>query len=238
MSTFSISLNRLAVGPQVFVAVALGDLDIAVRAAHHQQLLELLRGLGQRVESARIDPAGDQIVSGAFRRRFGQNGRLDFDKAVFIIEIADDVVHLAAERQRLLHDGLSEIQIAVLQTQVAGYVVVVLDVDGRGLGLGVDAEFVCQDLHSAGLEVCVLAFSFAYDAFDAHGVFAAQAVGLFEHVRRRTVAEHDLHDALAVTDVRKDQAAEISLLGDPSVDGDLLTDQIFSHFAAIAASLQ
>jgi hypothetical protein len=41
---------RLAVGAQVFVAEALGDLVVAVEAGHHQQLLEQLRRLRQRKE--------------------------------------------------------------------------------------------------------------------------------------------------------------------------------------------
>ena len=34
---------RLAVGAQVFVAEAAGNLEITLEAGHHQQLLELLR---------------------------------------------------------------------------------------------------------------------------------------------------------------------------------------------------
>jgi nitrate reductase NapAB chaperone NapD len=40
----------LAVGAQVLVAEALGDLVVAVEARHHQQLLEELRRLRQREE--------------------------------------------------------------------------------------------------------------------------------------------------------------------------------------------
>ncbi len=49
---------RLAVGPQVFVAEAFDDLEVAFHAAHHQELLEELRRLRQSVEFARVDPAG------------------------------------------------------------------------------------------------------------------------------------------------------------------------------------
>ena len=47
----------LAVGAQVLVAEAAGDLVVALDAADHQQLLEELRRLRQRVELAR-DSAG------------------------------------------------------------------------------------------------------------------------------------------------------------------------------------
>src|SRR6185437_11476441 len=47
-----IKLARRAVGAARLVAEARRDLEIAVEAGHHQQLLELLRRLRQRVELA------------------------------------------------------------------------------------------------------------------------------------------------------------------------------------------
>ena len=46
----------LAVAAQVLVAVAAGDLEVAVDAGDHQQLLELLRALRQGVDVARLEP--------------------------------------------------------------------------------------------------------------------------------------------------------------------------------------
>ena len=47
---------QAAVGAQVLVAKAGRDLEVAVEAGDHQQLLELLRRLGQRIELARMHP--------------------------------------------------------------------------------------------------------------------------------------------------------------------------------------
>ena len=44
---------ELAIGAQVFVAQAARDLVVAIESAHHEQLLEQLRALRQRVELAR-----------------------------------------------------------------------------------------------------------------------------------------------------------------------------------------
>ena len=43
-----------------------GDLEIAVKAGGHQQLLELLRRLRQGVEFARMVSGRHQVVPGAF----------------------------------------------------------------------------------------------------------------------------------------------------------------------------
>ena len=55
-----------AVGAGILVAEAGGDLEIAVEPRDHQQLLEHLRRLRERVEFARMNPARHQIVARAF----------------------------------------------------------------------------------------------------------------------------------------------------------------------------
>ena len=58
---------RLPVGPEVLVAVAAGDLVVALHAGHHQQLLEQLRGLRQGVPGAGLQADRHQEVAGALR---------------------------------------------------------------------------------------------------------------------------------------------------------------------------
>ena len=62
----------LAVGPQVLVAEAADDLVVALQAAHHQELLEELRALGQRVPGAALQAARHQEVARALGRRAGE----------------------------------------------------------------------------------------------------------------------------------------------------------------------
>ena len=72
---------RLAVGAQVFVAEAAGDLEILLHARDHQELLVLLRGLRQGVEAARAEARGHEEVAGAFRGRVREDRRFDFEEA-------------------------------------------------------------------------------------------------------------------------------------------------------------
>ena len=72
----------LAVGAQILVAEALDDLEVAVHAGDHQDLLEDLRRLRQRVELGRMDAARHQVVARPFRRRLRQHRRLDLEEAV------------------------------------------------------------------------------------------------------------------------------------------------------------
>ena len=75
---------ELAVGPQVLVAQAAGDLEVAVEAAHHEELLGQLRALRQRVERAVVQagrarrtpgsPRGSAPTAAASRSRRSPGG--------------------------------------------------------------------------------------------------------------------------------------------------------------------
>ena len=69
---FQIQLGKfgLPVGAQILVPEAAGNLEIAFHAAHHQQLLHLLRRLRQGVEAAGLHPARHQVVPRALRGAF------------------------------------------------------------------------------------------------------------------------------------------------------------------------
>ena len=72
----------LAVGAEVLVAEAARDLEVALEAADHQQLLEELRRLRQRVPGAAHEPARHEEVARALGRRAGHDRRLDLEEAL------------------------------------------------------------------------------------------------------------------------------------------------------------
>src|SRR3546814_18251018 len=72
-----VELARAPVGAGVLVAKAGGDMEILVEARHHDQRLEHLRRLRERVEFTGVDAARHQIVARTFRRRGGKARRLD-----------------------------------------------------------------------------------------------------------------------------------------------------------------
>ena len=70
----------LAVAPQVFVTEATNNLIITLETSSHQQLLEHLWALWQRVELIFKDPTRNQEVSSSLRSGLGQIRRLDFQE--------------------------------------------------------------------------------------------------------------------------------------------------------------
>ena len=81
---------RLPVGAEVLVPVAAGDLEVPLHAGHHQQLLEQLRALRQRVPGAGREPRGHEEVARALGRRAGQRRRLDLEEAALEEHLAGD----------------------------------------------------------------------------------------------------------------------------------------------------
>ena len=73
---------KLAIGAQVLIAEAAGDLEVAVEAGDHEDLLEDLRRLRQRVELAGMHAAGNEEIACAFGRGLGEDGRFDLEKAL------------------------------------------------------------------------------------------------------------------------------------------------------------
>ena len=94
---------RLAVGAQILVAEAAGDLEIFLDAGDLQQLLVLLRRLRQRVERAGVEPRRHEEIARTLRRRVGEDGRLDLEEAGFVEKIARGLGHAVAGAQVAPH---------------------------------------------------------------------------------------------------------------------------------------
>ena len=110
-----VELARRAIGARVLVAEAGRNLEVAVEAGDHQQLLELLRRLRQRVELARMDPARDEVVARALGRARGEDRRLELEKALRVHPPADARNHLRAQHDVAVQLVPAQVEEAVAQ---------------------------------------------------------------------------------------------------------------------------
>ena len=92
-----------AVGAGVFIAEAGCNLEITIEARHHDELLELLRGLRQRVELSGMHPRGNQEISRAFRAGRGEDGGLELGETLVDHPPTDGGDHLRAQRDVLVN---------------------------------------------------------------------------------------------------------------------------------------
>ena len=113
--SFDIDLSkfRLAVGTQIFVAEAFGDLVITVETGHHQQLFKQLRRLRQGEKLARVYAARHQIIARTFGGGTGEHRGFNVDKALRVQITAHAHRHLVTQAQVALHGRAAQINHAV-----------------------------------------------------------------------------------------------------------------------------
>ena len=134
----------LAVGAEVLVAEAARDLEVALEAADHQQLLEQLRRLRQRVPGAADQPAGHEEVARALGRRAGQDRRLDLEEVALGEVVADRLDHVVAQDHHVAHAVLAQVEVAVAQAQLLPHRLVLVDLERRRLGVGEQVELATR----------------------------------------------------------------------------------------------
>ena len=214
----------LAVGAQVFVAKAFGDLVIAVEAGNHQHLLEQLRRLRQREEHAVMHTRGHQVVARALGGGARQHRCLDIDEALRIEIAAYRHRHLVAQHQIFLHQRAPQVDHAVLQTHHFADVGIV-DLERRRYRGVEDLQFLGHhlDLAAGKLGVDKLGLAPDHPAGHADHVLAANPLGGGENAGTIRVAHH-LHDAFAVAQVDENHAAMIAAGIDPAHEGNALVE--------------
>ncbi len=144
-----------AVGAAVFVAEAGRDLEIAVEAGDHQQLLELLRRLGQRIEVAGMDAAGHQIVARALGARGGQDRGLELGEALVDHPPAQGGDHARAQHDIAVHLVAPQIEVAIAQPHILGIVLVAEHLQRQRVRRRLHRDLGDLDLDLAGRQLGV-----------------------------------------------------------------------------------
>ena len=212
------------VGARVFVAEARRDLEIAVEARHHDQLLVLLRRLRQGVELARMKTARHQKVARAFGRRCSQDRCREFEEAA----LAHAVAHLGDDPGALddvpVQRFAPEVEKAVLQADVFGIFGFAEDRQRQLLGHRQDLDLAGKNLDLAGRQVGVdrLGGSRLDRTVDAHDPLAAQGLGGLEG--RGIRIGDNLGHAIVVAQVDEEQAAMVADAMDPAGQADIGSD--------------
>ena len=214
---------RLAVGAQVLVAEALGDLEVAIDARDHQDLLEELRRLRQRVELAGVDAARHEVVARAFGRGLRQDRRLDLPEALAVEVRPDGHRHAVAQPQVGLQGRAAEIEVPVSQPQLVRGRHVVRDHEGRDLGLAEDLQLggLHLDLPCRHAGVERRGRPWADPPLHAYDEFGSE---LLRAVTQRVGVEHDLRQAVPIADVEEHEVPEIADLVHPAQEHRLPPD--------------
>jgi hypothetical protein len=219
-----VSRGNGAVGAEVLVAVAAGDLVVALHAGHHEQLLEQLRRLRQRVPGTGGQARRNDEVAGALGGAAGHRGGLDLDEVASLEHPAGGGAHLGSQPDRAGRGRAAQVQVAVLEPGLFADGDPFVDLERQRRGRVQHLEFADRDLDLAGGQVGVgVALGTRLDDADhLDAVLVAQFVG----TRRgqHLVANDDLNHTGGVAQVDEGDTAMVSPLADPAGESDLGAD--------------
>ena len=213
----------LAVGAQVLVTEAPGDLVVPLEPRDHQQLLEQLRRLGQRVEGPRLQARGHEEVAGPLGRGAGQDRRLDVEEAVALHHPTHDRGDLGAGADAGGELVAAQVDVAMRQPHALVGLDAVLDGERRGVGGAQHLHGRGEDLDLTGGELLVgLPLGTGPDgAGHADDVLVADVVHGLQRLTGGGVGDDLAHPA-AVTQVEERHAPVIAAAGNPPGQDHLL----------------
>src|SRR4051812_16377086 len=221
------------VGAQVLVAEAARDLEVAVEAADHEELLEDLGGLWECEEPAGLKTARDDEVARALRRRLEEDRRLDLEEAAALHRPPDRRDHRAAKADVALHPRAAQIEPTVAETQRLVDVLLV-ELEGQRRRGGDDLQGVDLELDLAGGDVRVDRLGRTRDDLSLraeHELVPDRVAGLRGFGRALGV-EHELADAGPVTEIDEDERAVVPTRIGPASQGESPADVLGPHLAA------
>jgi hypothetical protein len=201
-----------------------GDLEVALEARDHQQLLELLRALRQGVDRARLLARGDDEITRPLGCRLDEQWRLDLEEAVGVMHVGDRAQQARPQCQALAHRLAPEVEIAVLEAEaLVDLGVRLVDRKGRGLRFRQDAQVARPQLDLARRELRILGTRQAAGdlTLHAHRELRPKPARGRVHLRPLRPVDDDLGDPLAVADVEEDQLAEVAPPVDPARQANL-----------------
>ena len=215
---------RLAVGAQVFIAEAAHDLEILFEPADHQELLEDLRRLRQRVERAGLHAAGHQVIARAFRRGARHERGFDFEEAQVGELLAYGEGNFRAQDDVALHLRAAQIHVAVLQARVLRDIDVLFHGERRRFGFVENPDLGGHHLHLAGGHIGIDGFLGAEgdDALDGDHVLGAHLFGALVNRGVHVLMEDGLRVTGAVAHIDEDHRAVIAAAVRPSHQKDRL----------------
>ena len=184
-----IELTGRTVGSRVLITEAGRDLKVAVKAGCHQYLLELLRCLRQRIELARMVSCRYEVISRTLRGRTGKNGRRDLHKAQRIHSLAKLCDDTASHDNILLHVGIAQIQITILQSGILVRIPGLVNLKGKCVvnTFSQYLDLIGNYLDLSGGQILILVGTLPDDTFHRDRGFLVNAV-------------HDVHHVLCLND--------------------------------------
>jgi hypothetical protein len=226
----------LPVGAKILVSETLDDLEVPVQARDHQDLLEDLRRLRQRVELTGMHAARHQVVARAFRRGFRQHGRFDLEEILRVEVMPHRKRHAMPQREVALQVRPAQIEIPVAKPEVLVRGGLFGNLERGRARLAQDADLARDDLDLSRRQPGIgrIRRSVLDAPDDRHHELGVQ----LPRVIRELLARHDLRQPVAVAHIEEHERAKVARAVDPSKQHDVRADVRRAELAARVSTIE
>ena len=235
---FAVDLRklRLTVGTKVFVAETFHDLEVAVETTHHQQLFESLRRLRKCVELALVHTAWHYEVARTFRSRFDEHRSFYFDEA-FSIEVTTHFErHFVTKFEVSTHRVTTEVEVAILHTDVVATISFVLDSERRSSRHIEHSHLIYNDFDVASSHFIIFSRAFSHSTTHLEHIFATKVVSTFTEFGIHFVIKYKLSKTIAVAEVDKSHTTHFTSALHPTSESNILAKISEAKFATCVSS--
>ena len=208
---------RLPIASEVLIAIAASNLEIALHARHHEELLEQLWRLRKGIPIARLQARGHEEVARTLRRRRRQSWCLDLNELTVEEHVANYVIESRTHAHIATHRRATKVKVAVAQAHLLTHADPVINGEGKGGSGAQYLNLAGLDLESTRGEVGILIAlrTLTHPTGDLEAVLIPQAVS---HVR---VIDDDLHNATCVPQIEEGNPTVIPSAGNPAGKDDV-----------------
>src|SRR5437016_4631203 len=211
-----VELARRPIGAAVLVTEARGDLEVAIEPGDHEELLELLRRLRQRVELPRVDTARHEVVARTLGGARREDRRLELGEPGRDHSPADRRDDMAPQQHVPVELLPPEVEEAVAEARLLRILGVAADLDRQGLGDREGFEVLDGELDLPRGKLRVHGLGRAGHHRPGHRDDAPGAEPFGRPQVRARALENALGQAVVVAEVDEQKAAVVALPVDPA----------------------
>ena len=207
--TVDLSKLRLTVSTKILIAETLTYLEITIQSSHHTELFQRLRTLRKSIELPWIHTAGHDKVASPLGSGVDQYRSLNLHKTLSVEIAAHLESKLMSQFEIFTHHRASQIQIAILHTDIITAIALLLNRKRRSKRLIDDIELLHYNLNITRREVLVFRITLSHHTCSLNDIFASKSGSSLLELIARLLIESKLSDTISVTQIYKRQGAEI-----------------------------
>jgi len=221
---------ELAIGTEVLVAEAPGDLVIPIDPTNHAQLLEQLGALRKRVERAGRQSTRHDKIPSTFWRRCNEHWGFDLDETLIVHRPTKRTVDFGANSQIALHALGTKVNVTMSETHHFVDLNTIVQLERRWF----------RDVENLDVTIADLDFTSRHVVVGCAIRTLTNCAGDSDHIFRTEIGS-TIDDALDETSVipkidECEMLAVLSASGDPAANGNFPTDIGGSQGSAVVGA--